>query len=184
MLGNQPPFIQFNSRNTIWSAIVAILFFVALFFVAQGIFRLLSYISPFLLIATLIINYRVVVDYGRWLVELFQRNPLGGLLGAIFTIIGFPVVSAYLFGKALLMRKINKMGEQFQQQFGGQAEQQTPFFGTRGENIFKDNPKSQSSDYVEYEELPVEKNVTKTAEDVKKSTASKPPHNDYEQLFD
>lgn len=83
--------------------------FVLLFFIASGIFRILSWAAPFLLVAALIINYRTVLGYGGFLIDLLRRRLLLGLLAVLLTIVGFPVVIGFLFGKALIDRRIRKM---------------------------------------------------------------------------
>ena len=167
-------FFSFNSSRSIGGVVVAIFFFVLLFFLARGVFQLLSYAAPFLLVATLIINYRVVVSYGRWLINLLQRNPLGGLLAVILTLVGFPVVSAFLFIKALFLRKLTSASEQFRQEF------QQNNAGFRNDKIKTkdDDEPNNESEYIQYEEIVTRKN----AAEVKKEKS--PPPNDYEQLFD
>jgi len=92
--------------DSITNIIFLVLFFMALFFIARGFFWILSWAAPFLLIGALLLNYSVVLNYGKWLVHLVKKNLLLGIAAIIFTVIGFPVVTAFLFGKALFKKKL------------------------------------------------------------------------------
>ena len=97
--------------NTVVGLVMTIAFFVALFFVARGVFQLLSWVAPVLIVAALIINYRTVTGFLAYLWTLINRNPLMGILAIVLTVLGFPIVSGVLFGKAILDRKVRKMLE-------------------------------------------------------------------------
>ena len=89
--------------------VVAILFFVALFYVMKIVFNLLWLLLPVMLIATAIIDYKVILGYLGWLGRMFRSNWVAGLAISVLTIIGAPVVGLYLLGKALLKRKIKSL---------------------------------------------------------------------------
>jgi hypothetical protein len=97
-----------------------VLIFVALFFLAKGVFTLLSWIAPVLIILTLVINPRTILNYLRFMLSLLQRNPLGGILGIILSVIGFPILSGVLFGKAILDRKVRKLNQAYQAEKEGE----------------------------------------------------------------
>ncbi|TVR86808.1 MAG: hypothetical protein EA411_09385 [Saprospirales bacterium] len=106
-------FVRVNGKrrdpvSTIISLVMLVLFFMLLFFVARGVFRLLTWLAPFLFIATLILDYRVVVDYGKYLYRTLNRSAFWGIVMTVLTIVGFPVVVAFLFGKALLFKRAEK----------------------------------------------------------------------------
>jgi hypothetical protein len=103
---------QFRSNNTWGGLIVLIVLLVLLFFIARGIFKLLSFVAPILLIAAAIIDHTVIVGYVHWLVKLLKRNVLIGLGAIVLSIVGFPVVSAFLLGRALMNRKVKSMERQ------------------------------------------------------------------------
>jgi hypothetical protein len=104
-----------------------LLFFMALFFIARGVFWILSWVSPFLLIGALLLDYSVVLNYGKWLINLVKNKLLIGIVAIILTVIGFPVVAAFLFGKALFKKKLK--------------------------DIKAKHEKEQQGEYVDYEEL-------------------------------
>ena len=118
-------FIRVNNKksdpiNTIISLIMLVVVFMLIFFVARGVFRLLTWMAPFLFIATLILDYKVILSYGKYLLRTLERNVIWGIVMTVLTVIGFPLVIAFLFGKALLFRRVKtvekdmedeKMGE-------------------------------------------------------------------------
>jgi hypothetical protein len=100
----------FNIRfNGIIGFVFLILIFVALFFLAKGVFTILSWIAPVLILGALLINYRTILNYFKFMLSLLQRNPLGGIVGIVLSVIGFPILSGVLFGKAILDRKVKKL---------------------------------------------------------------------------
>ncbi len=90
------------------SILIAIGVLVALFFLARAVFSVLAWIAPVLLLLALIINYRTVVNFGKWLWELLLRSPLMGVLAILLTFVGFPVVAAFLFGKSFIDRRMRR----------------------------------------------------------------------------
>jgi hypothetical protein len=150
----------FNLRfNGIIGFIFLVMLFVGLFFLAKGIFTLLAWISPVLIIGTLLINYRTLLNYFRFMLSLLQRNPLTGIVAIILSVIGFPILSGVLFGKAILDRKVKKLVETHQAREQGE--------------------------YVEYEEVvPQKKEITLDLPPLEKEApAPKPKDNRYEDLF-
>jgi len=141
--------------------IALVLFFVMLFFVAKGVFWLLSWVAPILLLATIVIDYKVIVDYGKFLLKLLKENPIVGIIGAILTVVGFPVVSGFLFLKAIARKSIKAKMGQFKQE--------------------------KEEEFVEFEEVVDEEDFLELPE-MQKASRSKPKgdpaSNEYEDLFD
>jgi hypothetical protein len=81
-------------------------FLVVLFLLVRGVFILLSYAAPFLLVAALVIERSVVIDYGRWLIARIRQNLLSGLLLVLLTGLGYMLVFPFLFLKAILHRRL------------------------------------------------------------------------------
>ena len=107
----------FNSGT---SLIIGLLFLFGLFFIARFIFNILYYVAPVFLIITLFMDYKVVLNYGKWIWSMMGKNPLLGVGLIILTIIGFPVVSLFLFGKAMLKKKLKNVQQQFEQKREGE----------------------------------------------------------------
>ena len=84
--------------------VIAGFFFLALW-IARGMIRILTLLAPVMIIAAAIINYRVILGYGKWLFNTLKENPIFGILAIIFSIVGFPLVSAYLLFKAISTKK-------------------------------------------------------------------------------
>ena len=107
---------QWRITGNHWAGLfVMVLVLIAVFFILQGVFKILSWIAPVLLILAVIINYRTVVNYGVTIVRLLRTRTLLGILAIILTVIGFPVVAAYLFGRALLDRKVRRLTQEYEQ---------------------------------------------------------------------
>ena len=112
---------QFNAKssggfNIIPALIFGVIFLVALFFVARFVFNILSYLSIVFLIITLIMDYKIVVNYVKWIFSMMGKNPLFGVGLVLLTIFGHPVVSLFLFGKAMVKKKVKEMTQQFEGQ--------------------------------------------------------------------
>jgi len=143
--------------NGIFGVIFMILLLVGLFFIAKGIFTILMWASPFLLAGALIVNYKTVLNYLKFLLSLFQRNILAGIIAIVLSVIGFPVLSGVLFGKALFDRKIRRLHQAHQNQVAGE--------------------------FVEYEEvIKPQQKETLDLPPMEKSEAEK-KDNKYEKLF-
>lgn len=141
------------------------------YFMLRGLYWLASMLMPVLLIATLIINYKVVLDFGKMLVEAVRREPIMGVLGIIMTLVLLPLVVLFLFAKALFQRKAEKFIK----------EQQTQYENKNGK-------------YVEYEEVVVPKKQAEKAvfielppikeKEAKPIHRTPPPKNQYDDFFE
>ena len=106
--------MNFQVRNVNpLSLIIGLAFFIlllgGLFFVAQGIYLILLYLTPIFLIAALIMDYKVILSYGKWLINKFKSNFLSGITWSLITIVGFPVVSAILCFRAWTQYKVRQI---------------------------------------------------------------------------
>ena len=101
----------------------------------------------------------MIVSYGKWLLNLLRKDILVGIGGILLTVFGFPIIAGFLFGKALLYRKMKKMNQDFEEESTGE--------------------------FLEYEEI--EEDYSKPLElpnfekEVEVKETKK--NNDYEQLF-
>ncbi|MFM8362788.1 MAG: hypothetical protein ACKOA4_08820 [Haliscomenobacter sp.] len=89
--------------------LIALAFFVGLlaflFFMARLAFRLLYFLGPILLIAAVIADHKVFLDYVNWLRRLFRKNFLQGALALVLSVVGYPIVSAFLLLRAFGRKK-------------------------------------------------------------------------------
>lgn len=133
-----------------------------LLFVAIGLaFKLLIYAAPLLFVATLIINYHVVLDYFNGLVESFRRHWPSGLFRLVISLLAFPIVIAWLFFKALLFKKM------------AQKVNKDPY---------RSATYSQDSEQVDYEEL--ETRTLSAPEKQPADNQARQDDNRYDQFFD
>jgi len=102
--------VDINPFNSITSLLGLILFFVVLYYIAKGFFFILGLITPGLLIGAAILNWQVYPDYLKWLWSLLKSNPIMGIIAAILSVVGLPVVSGFLFFKALFRYRMKKAG--------------------------------------------------------------------------
>jgi hypothetical protein len=131
--------------------IILTLFFVALYFIAKGLFTVLSFVAPVLLILTLIIDYTVVIDYGKFVLNLLKNNIIVGILAVILTVLGFPIVSGFLFFRALLRNKLKSAIKQ-QEKKNAFVEYEVVDEETENEDFLElpdvqKSPKPQDGDY-------------------------------------
>ncbi len=138
--------INSNRNQNPFNSIVSLLVFfgvlVLLFFLLKGFVTVLYWVAPVLLIATLVINYRIVADYTISIFETFQTDILMGMLKVVFTIFCYPFVIGWLFIKAIFYRKMDTVKKQFENQLQQQ----------------------QGEQYAEFEEISTETNKDKKPE--------------------
>ena len=151
-----------NFINLIPSLLMMIAAFMVIYYVATGIYAILSYISIGLFAATALIDYRVILNYGKMLINMIQRNPLMGLIATGLTVFFYPLVALFLFGKAMLLRKVGQLKQQFEDR--------------------------QQGEFVEYEEVqdtyPEKPEIIELPPLKEKNQPKQTPRNDYEDLFE
>ena len=111
--------------------IFAVLIMVGGYYLLQGLYYLLLWAAPALLVLALIINWRVFPDTFKSWLKTLENNPLSALLYLAIAVLVFPFFSLYLFLKAIGYRKM----DQLRRQFGGPE------------------VKQEKEEYVEFEEL-------------------------------
>jgi len=127
----------------IGSILFMVFFFIALYYIATGIFKLLLWVAPLLFIVTLFIDYKVIVDYGKWLLNLTKRNPVMGAIAILLSIGFYPVLAFFLLGKAFFKKKVKEVAAQFEEATGASMN------GT----------KHREEEFVDYEDVTDEKEV-------------------------
>ena len=70
----------------------------------SGIFSILAFVAPILLIMALVMNHTVVTDYIKNIFRLLREETPKGLLYTVGTVVGYPVVAAWLAFKAYTTR--------------------------------------------------------------------------------
>ena len=76
-------------------------------------------VAPVLFLAALWLDHKGVVSFGKWVLGLVQKNPLVGIGAILIGVIAYPVVALFLFGKALVKRKVKQVTQQFEERTSG-----------------------------------------------------------------
>lgn len=158
--------MAFQQQNRPFISLTGIIGMIAVmlifYFVLSSLFQLLWYVGPVLLLITLFINHNVVLNYGKWILRQFQEgNWLPGLGATALTVFAFPLVSAFLFGKAMLMKKVK---EAFPNMNMGE----------------ESTSKSREPEFTDYEEVEED---TLELPDLPKDVQEKIDRNEYDDLF-
>ena len=111
--------------------IFAVLLVVGGYYILQGLYYLLLWAAPALLVLALIINWRVFPDTLKSWFKSLETSPVSALITLAIAVLAFPFFSLYIFLKAVGYRKM----EQMRRQFGG-----------------TDTPREEDT-FVEFEEL-------------------------------
>ncbi len=124
-----------NNRNSfqfspLMGFIMLVITLVMIYFLVKGLFFIASWVMPILAIATLFIDYKVYLDYGKFVVDLFKNNWVMGIGVGILSVALMPFLILYLFAKALLLRK---------------------FKNGRADQMWEE--KKVSDEYIEFEEV-------------------------------
>ena len=107
------------------------------YYLLKGLYHLLWWAAPALIVLTLMINWRVIPDtFTRWLKTL-ETQPLTGIISAAFAVVAFPFFTLWLFLKALGARKL----KQFEQEYSHKSEE----------------PKEDFTEFEEIESTPLDK---------------------------
>ena len=80
-----------------------------LFLTVKGVWNILAFLAPILFIIAMVLRFKVVTDYGKMLWNTTKEEPVRGIAYTILSVLGFPLVSAFLFFKAFTLRKVEKV---------------------------------------------------------------------------
>ena len=168
----QRPFRSGGNSNNPFGSIMSLLIFVGilalLFFLVTGFVKLLYLVAPVLLIATMLINYRVVADYVTGVFDTFRTDVLFGIVKVVFSFLCYPFVIGWLFAKAMFYRKVNSLKKDMAQQRGHKNEAQN------------------NTQYAEYEEISTDLDINEKPEKPIILDLPKPKdklRDDFDQLF-
>ncbi|HHH50312.1 MAG TPA: hypothetical protein ENK52_04970 [Saprospiraceae bacterium] len=142
--------IDINPFNSIISILALVVAFVALYWIASSIFTLLSWTAPILLLVTAVIDYNIILNYGKWILHLLKTNTIMGIAAILLSFFGFPVISGFLFVKALLLRKVIKLKDDIRQKEEGEYvdyEELDSNPTLELPQMKKERPKQSSTDY-------------------------------------
>ena len=139
--------------------ILLVAFFVGIFFILQGVFFILKWVAPALLVAAFIIDRSVVINYVKWLGKMVRSNPIYGIGAILLSLLGYMVVCPYLFAKALFKKKIKEVTEEYE--------------------------KSEKGEFVDYEEISSKPNKEEPLELPRLERMERKQQNsDYDNMFE
>ncbi|MFT6150019.1 MAG: hypothetical protein ACJAUH_002716 [Saprospiraceae bacterium] len=119
MINKQGGFGQFgNWKSLLVMAGVTILIFIA----ARAFLKILYFVAPVLIIATAIINYKVILNYFKSIGNIFKKNPLMGVGAGLLSAFFYPIVIGFLFVQALLYRKSDQIQKEVEREKGEYVE--------------------------------------------------------------
>ena len=156
--------------------LLAIFGFAFVYFVLKGLYILLYWLSPILLVLAVIINWRVFPQTVKNWLKGLQTNPVTALIYLGFAVLLFPFFSLYMLLKAVGLKQLERMGSQAFGQQGNAGEQEEFAEFEEIESTPKTDLKPKEP--VSPPELP-----EKETPSVKKQPPSK-PENPYDQIFD
>lgn len=150
-----------NAASFKFDGLIGIIFliaiFVGIFFFLKGVFFILQWVAPVLLVAAFFIDRSVVINYVKWLGKLVKSNPLTGIGAILLSLLGYMVLGPYLFAKALLKKKIREVTQEFDKQ--------------------------QKGEFVDYEEISSQPKKQETLELPQLEKMERKQQNDYEDMF-
>ncbi len=110
---NRYPTRSDSSFGNIIGLGIIVLILVGMFFVAKAILGLLYMLGPIILIATLIVDYKVVLTYLKQLGLLFTRNPLYGIGASLLSFLLYPLVFSVLLFRAYTGKKMTQFSKNY-----------------------------------------------------------------------
>ena len=72
-----------------------------IYYALKGLYFILWWASPALLVLALIINWRVFPDTLKNWLDTLENKPLSGIISAAIAVLAFPFFTLYLFLKAV-----------------------------------------------------------------------------------
>ena len=97
------------------------------YYLLQGLYYLLLWAAPALLVLALVINWRVFPDTLRNWLNSLRTNPLSAIISLGIAVLAFPFFSFYLFLKALGYRKMEQLRQQYRDPNTHRAQQEEDF---------------------------------------------------------
>lgn len=153
-----------NNRSPFVGIIGLLIFLTVMYVLFKVVFgaisllwAIMAFVAPILLILTMFLNFGVVKDYASSIVDSFKKKPSRGIIFSLATLIGYPIVSIYLFYKALITRK------------------------EKNEQVKTVKNKKKDEDYVKFEE--VEDDDFLELPDLEEEAPKQEPLNRYDDLF-
>ncbi len=101
-------FRTYGTKNSWLGLLLVFVVVVVIYIIIRSLYKLFFILAPVFLLLSLILDYRVIPKYGIVLYELLRYKTFWGILAVIFTILGFPFVSAALFFNSFMNFRTKK----------------------------------------------------------------------------
>lgn len=106
--------------NPIIGLLLTALFIVVLYYILKGLFIVLYWSAPVLLIVLLILDYKILTNHLKKLFYRIRHEPFRGILMLCLNIVGLPFVLGWLVGLALFRRKIRQVEKEIRHRKEGE----------------------------------------------------------------
>ncbi len=100
---------RYSTTETIIGLLVMAAVVIGIFTLFRTIYGILKWATPFLLVAAVIINYKVVVSFGKMIFSILTKNLVTGIIIILLMIFAFPLVAAVLLGLAIMNKKADNI---------------------------------------------------------------------------
>lgn len=97
------------------------------FFLLKGVYTLLLWAAPVLLIVAAVVRWQVFPATFRSWLKALRTNPLSGIIQLAFAVLAFPFFALYMFLLAVGGNKIEQLRDQFQQPSAPQVAKEEEF---------------------------------------------------------
>lgn len=102
-----------RSNNSVGCLIMGVVVVVLGFFLLRGLYTILMWVAPVLLVLALVIRWQVFpATFRNWL-KTMKTNPLSGIIQVAFAVLAFPLFALYMFLLAAGGRKMEQLQDQF-----------------------------------------------------------------------
>ena len=104
---------------TIGGIIISLVVLYVLFSIVGWMIALLYRFSWLVLIAALVIDYKVVLGYFKMIKGLFSRNIVYGLVASVLSVVFYPFLFLYFLGIALFKKKVKEARQEADERRNG-----------------------------------------------------------------
>lgn len=82
--------------------------FIGFFYLMKGLYTIMLYVAPILVVSILFIDYKTFVAFGRWLGKKYKKDVFSGMTWTLISILGFPFVLFILLYRALFLKNLGR----------------------------------------------------------------------------
>ena len=148
--------------NIIISILVFFLIFYLFSMAVKFLWQLALLLMPILLIATFIMDRNLLINYGKRIHKIYKANKTSGLIAGGLSVLGSPLVILFLFGQAMLFRKVKKATAQHEEKNSSKFGEYVDYeeIDTSFQRLINERPK-QRKEPIEIKQVPKEKRSKK-----------------------